>query len=201
MNNEIFADIFARRENLLTKIDARIKVVVVAAAIFTVISALSPRTPLISAFLVITGLMCLKIPFRILFFRLAAPFGIAATLFLIKVFYHELDSGLLMMAKIIGSTSLILFLSMTTTLEKLLAAGRWFKVPGLWIEICLITYRYIFVLLEDAVTVYDAQRLRLGYSTPAKAVRSLGTLAGAIIIRAYDQSIATYEAMMLRGYK
>src|SRR3989338_336494 len=135
VNNEIFADIFARRENLLTKIDARIKVVVVAAAIFTVISALSPRTPLISAFLVITGLMCLKIPFRILFFRLAAPFGIAATLFLIKVFYHELDSGLLMMAKIIGSTSLILFLSMTTTLEKLLAAGRWFKVPSLLIEI------------------------------------------------------------------
>src|SRR3989338_200386 len=199
--NEIFADIFARRENALTRIDARVKLVFTAASIFIVLSSSTPMAPFIAALLTVTVLSLLKIPLKIIALRLAAPLGIAVTLFLIKVFYREFNGGLLMMSKIIGSTSLVVFLSMTTAVDKLLAACRWFKVPSLWIEICLVTYRYIFVLLEDAVTVYDAQRLRLGYSTPAKAVRSLGVLAGAIIIRAYDQSIATYEAMMMRGYK
>ena len=38
-------------------------------------------------------------------------------------------------------------------------------------------------------------------SAPFRSLRSLGVLAGTIVIKAYDQSIATYEAMTLRGYK
>ncbi len=201
MRNEIFADTFARRENIFTRIDARIKIAFIAASILTILSSKTPHAPFVAALLVITALSFLRVPFKILALRLAAPLGIALTLFLIKIFYCELNSGLLITAKTMGSTLLVLFLSMTTTLDRLLAACRWFRVPGLWIEICLIAYRYIFVLLEDAITVYDAQTLRLGYSSPIKAFRSIGCLAGAIIIRAYDQSIATYEAMMMRGYR
>jgi len=80
-------------------------------------------------------------------------------------------------------------------------AFRGFKIPGIWVEVCLIAYRYIFVLLEDVVKVFDAQRARLGYANWLVSMRSIGTLAGTVIIRAYDQSLATYEAMMLRGYK
>lgn len=201
MKNEIFSDIFARQENAITRIDARMKIALIAASIFIVLFSSAPIVPFIAAFLTITILYLIKIPLKIIALRLAAPLGIALTLFLVKIFYHEFNSGLLMISKIIGSTSLIVFLSMTTTLDRLLAACRWFRVPNLWIEICLIAYRYVFVLLEDAVTVYDAQALRLGYSSPAKALKSVGVLAGAIIIRAYDQSIATYEAMTARGYK
>lgn len=201
--NEIFSDHFARRENLLTQVDARIKTIFVVDAILAVVSAAAPYAPLIVILLSLGSLFTIGIPFKIICIRLSAPFGIAITIIFIKIFFYRegFRDGILMMSKIIGSTSLVLFLSMTTTLDKLLAASRWFKVPGTWVEICLLAYRYIFVLLEDAVTVFDAQRIRLGYTDLRKALYSIGTLAGTIIIRAYDQSVSTYEAMMLRGYK
>ena len=50
------------------------------------------------------------------------------------------------------------------------------------------------------MTIRDAQKMRLGYSSLARSLRSFGELMGSAVIRAYDRSIAVYEAMMLRGY-
>lgn len=201
--NEIFSENFSRKENLLTMADARIKILFVTGAIFAVLSSHDPLVSFIVIFLAVAALFNIRIPLRLAAIRLSAPLGVAITVSFVKIFlFHQSPAdGVLAMSKIISSTSLVLFLSMTTSVDKLLAACRWFKVPATWVEICLIAYRYIFVLLEDATTVLDAQKVRLGYSTLAHSLCSIGTLSGAIIIRAYDQSIATYEAMMLRGYK
>ncbi|MEE8423483.1 MAG: cobalt ECF transporter T component CbiQ, partial [Thermodesulfobacteriota bacterium] len=108
--------------------------------------------------------------------------------------------GFLIMAKVIGSVSWIIFLSMTTPVNKILNAAQWFKVPHICVEIFMLTFRYVFVLLEDAMIVRDAQRVRSGYSSFARSLQSIGQLAGTVVIRSYDQSIAIYEAMLLRGY-
>ncbi len=201
--NEIFSEHFARRNNFFSRIDARIKIIFIITAIAIVLSSSTLFVPLAVTILVVAGLFNIKISFKIAVLRLSAPLGVAITLLLIKIFlFHQAFSdSLLIMFKIIGSTSLLLFLSMSTTVDRVLGACCWFKVPGTWVEICLIAYRYIFVLLEDALTVRDAQKVRLGYTNLACALRSIGILSGAIIIRAYDQSIATYEAMTLRGYR
>ena len=199
---EFFSDTFARRTNRLTLIDPRIKMVFTLAAILFAVTArswLMPLTITLLALLVLTGL---RVPLKILTGRLSAPLGIAGTVFFVKFFFfgQTLPEAALAMLKVTASTSLVLFLSMTTSLDKLLAAASWFRMPREWIEVCLLTYRYIFVLLEDATAVLNAQKVRLGYAHLRSALRSVGTLSGAIIIRAYDQSIATYHAMMLRGY-
>lgn len=201
--NEVFSEHFARRNNFFTLTDARIKIAFVITAIVTVLSSHTLCVSLVVTVLVIASLFNIKISFKIVILRLSASLSVAITLLFIKIFFfHQAFSdSLLIMLKIIASTSLLLFLSMTTTVDKLLGACYWFKVPGIWVEICLIAYRYIFVLLEDALTVRDAQRVRLGYTNLACTLRSIGILSGAIIVRAYDQSISTYEAMMLRGYR
>ncbi len=201
--NEIFSEHFARKKNLFTLMDPRIKMISIIGAIVIVMSSHTSFVPFIVTLLIVATLFNIKIPFKIVMIRLSAPLAIAIMALLVKIFFlrQAMADGVLIMSKIIGSTSLVLFLSMTTTVDSALAACRWFKIPDAWAEICLIAYRYIFVLLEDAVTVLDAQRIRLGYTNLARALRSIGVLSGAIIIRAYDQSIATYEAMTLRGYK
>jgi cobalt/nickel transport system permease protein len=153
-------------------------------------------------------------------FRLIAPFGVAGVVLFTQIFFYGgtpffewnlfglrlvgyeegLSRGFLIMWKVVGAVSSVLFLSMTTPADKMFSAASWFRVPRTWIEIALLTYRYIFVLLEDAITVKDAQKVRLGYCNWRRSLRSLGTLAGAIIVRAYDQSLSTYQAMWLRGY-
>lgn len=200
--NDIFSEHFARRKNLLTRIDARIKIIFVILGIAVVISTRTPIVPFITGFLVLLSLLNEKVNFKVLIFRLSAPLGIAATVLFIKIFiFHQSPAeAVLLISKIIGSTSLVLFLSMTTTMDKILTACHWFKVSGTWVQICLVTYRYIFVLLEDAFTVFQAQKVRLGYTSLFRSMHSIGILAGMTIIRAYDQSVATYEAMVLRGY-
>ncbi len=220
MIDEIFSDYFAQKENFLSKIDARVKMAFVTGLIVMLISSRVPLVPIIAAVLSVVSLLSIRIPPKIILFRLTVPLGIATMVFLTQIFFYGttpmidlklfgyhligyeegLLRGFLIMAKVIGAVSLIVFLSMTTPLNKLLNAARWFKIPLIFVEIAMLTFRYIFVLLEDAIIVRDAQKVRLGYSSLARGLQSMGKLAGAVVIQAYDQSIAAYEAMLLRGY-
>ncbi len=204
MLHEIFSDHFAQRVNYLTEVDARAKMLFVAAAIIIVVSSRHPYVPLIVFLLSLIFLLGARIPPRIILFRVAAPLGIAGVILFMQIFFYGMAEGLtrgfLIMAKVIGATSLIIFLSMTTPVNKLLNAARWFKVPDTWIEIAMLSYRYSFVLLEDAVTITNAQKARLGYSSLARGLRSFGELMGSTVIRTYDRSGAVYESMVLRGY-
>jgi cobalt/nickel transport system permease protein len=89
---------------------------------------------------------------------------------------------------------------MSTPVNKLLLAISWFKIPKIFVELGLIIYRYIFVLIEEMVTIKDAQRTRLGYHNWRQSMRSLGTLGGSLILRAYDRAERVFEAMVARGY-
>lgn len=205
MLREVFSDHFARKINLLTEVDARVKMFFSAAATVIVVSSRHPYVPLIVFTLCLIFLLGVRIPVRIILFRLAAPLGIAGVILVLQLIFYGmvpdgLGRGILIVAKVLGTVSLAIFLSMTTPVNKLLNAARWFKIPRTWVEIAMFSYRYIFVLLEDAMTVRNAQESRLGYSTLGRSLRSFGELVGTTVIRAYDHSLAVYEAMVLRGY-
>ena len=64
----------------------------------------------------------------------------------------------------------------------------------------MLAYRYIFVLLEDAMVIYNAQKNRLGYSSVRRGLNSFGTLSGSLVLKAFDHSQNTTVAMVQRGY-
>ena len=203
MLTEIFSDYFAHRKNLLTNIDARIKLVFIAIMIVINLTAKQILIPVTIALSIFFILLFLKVPLKIILLRLVCSLGIALVLLLIQVFFYGAEGfyrGIFIMSRILAAVSLILLLSMTTPVNKLFKALGWFKVPLVWIEVGLFTYRYIFVLLEDALTIKDAQKVRLGYSNYNLTKTSLGVLGGSIFIRAYDQAMNTFQAMLLRGY-
>lgn len=205
MLKEIFSDHFAHRRNYLSEIDPRLKLFFVSMAIIVVLFSSQPYGPLIISFLSLVFLLNIRIPTKIILLRLTAPLGIVIVVIFVQGFFlgykDWLPQGLLIMGKVLGCVSLVIFLSMTTPVNKLLNAAFLLRIPKTWIEIAMLTYRYIFVLLEDAIVIRDAQMVRLGYSGLIRSLKSLGKLAGSVVIRAYDQSISTYEAMVLRGYK
>ena len=204
----------------MTGIEARRKITFTLIAL--VINLLSPSiyTPIAIAILCLASLMALRIPPKLLGLRLVIPLVMAAvvlitqiffygttTLFIIPVWgfnlvgYEEgLAHGFLIMCRVIGGISLILFLSMSTPANKLLLAVTWFRVPRIFVELALLVYRYIFVLLEEMVTIRDAQRVRLGYHNWRQSLRSVGILGGSLILRAYDRAERVFEAMVARGY-
>jgi cobalt/nickel transport system permease protein len=204
MLNEIFSDHFAQKANYLTEVDARAKMLFAAAVIIIVISSHNIYVPLIVLSLSLGAILGIRIPPGVILLRAAAPFGLAAAVLFMQIFFYGMAEGLargiLIMAKVLSAVSVIIFLSMTTPVNKLLNAARWFKVPNTWVEIAMLSYRYSFVLLEDVITIRNAQKVRLGYSSLARGLRSFGELIGSTVIRTYDRSIAVYESMVLRGY-
>jgi cobalt/nickel transport system permease protein len=101
----------------------------------------------------------------------------------------------------LGAVSCLYFLSLNTPMVDILAALRKLKCPKLMVELMGLIYRFIFVLLETANTMYIAQNSRLGYNTLAMRYRSLGTLASSLFIRAYKRSDDLYTALEARGYE
>jgi len=218
---ELFSDIFAYRDNTLTRIDPRVKLVLAALAIIGIISSAEFAFPLAIFAAGLAGLLWVRIPARLILVRLAAPLGIAVVLILLQslligstplvsvsVFKWKLDvmregllHGSLLGTRVLGSVSVLLLLSSTTRAHQIFHALRWFGVPKGWVEVSMLMYRYIFMLMDQAGNFMDAQRVRLGYSSLRRSLSSSGLLAGTVLKAAMDQGTRTCEAMELRGYK
>jgi len=217
---ELFSDYFAQAKNVFSQIDARVKLVFVLSALVLVLVGDKIGVLLVVASLSICALLSVRIPFKIVLARLAGPLVMVAIIIVLQGFffgskplysfslagfsasiYHEgISKGILIASRVIAGTSLILFLSMTTPVNKLLGALKFFRVPGEWLDIMAFTYRYIFVFIDEAQSILDAQRLRLGYNGVAIGLKSWGVLVGTLFTRVYDQANATHTAMTLRGY-
>ena len=219
-NVEIFSDYFAQRVNVLTAIDARVKLIFVLAVLALVLIS-NDLTLLTAIMLASVGvLVIIGIPPKTVLARLAAPLFMASVILLLQgLFFGEtplytlkavglsvplyregIEKGTLVAGRVLAGTSSIIFLSMTTPLHKILAALKFFRVSDQWLAVLAFAYRYIFVFIEEAQSIMDSQRLRLGYRGLLTGLKSWGTLVGSLFARVFDQAQATHDAMVLRGY-
>jgi cobalt/nickel transport system permease protein len=111
-----------------------------------------------------------------------------------------LHSGLHICSKVLGGISLVITFSFTTTISRLCTGLKWFHMPNTIVELLAFMYRYIFLLLDEVSTMWIAQKSRLGHASWRKTIKSLGTLGGLLIMRAFDRAERTHEAMHVRGY-
>ncbi len=218
---DLLSDIFAFRENFLTRMDPRPKLILSLGAIIMVLLCRQMALPLTVFAFSAAALAVLRYPARLILARLAGPLGIVLLLILLQavlagrtemfslslgegriVFHREgFVQGLLIGSKVLGAVSVMLLLSMATPAHRIFHALLWFRVPKGWVEIAMLMYRYIFSLLDDTADVAAAQRVRLGYRGIKRSLASFGSLAGAVLIRSLDQAGHTSDAMMLRGYR
>ncbi len=217
---ELFSEYF-NKKHLLSSIDARVKIIV---ALFTLILVLSYKGFLFPLVIIlICAALCkiIKVHTKVLLLRYAEPAFIALILVLLKFFFSgtepliEIDlrifaltaykdglyEGLLLAARILAAVSVVITLGFATPFTEIMAGLSWFRVPKTLIEITMFAYRYIFILLEDAMVIYNAQKNRLGYSSIKRGLSSFSTLAGSLIIKAFDHSQKITVSMVQRGYE
>ncbi len=216
--SEIYAGTFASKTKLVAEVDARIKIGFVFVGILINLLSGNAWTSVGLATFCLLALLCTEIPLRLLLVRLAMPLGMAVVVAMTQLFlqgptplftvqylhltgYKEgLAQGILIMWRVVAGGALVLFLSLSTPTNKLFLAAGWFRMPQLLVELALLIYRYIFVLLEEMVTMKDAQTIRLGYHGWRQSMNSLSVLGGSLILRAYDRAERVFEAMLVRGY-
>ena len=191
------------------------------ACLLIAVASPNPVVPVTIGIVCLALLLATGVPLKTVLFRVSEPLFFALMLALFQVFLaggapiarfevfglnlspsaQGLENGLHIMARVFGAVFAVLFLTMTTPVHKLLSAAAKLRMPKALVELSLFAYRYIFVLLDDAVTIYQAQKVRLGYSGAGVSVRSLGTLCGAVFVRAYSRAEAAADSMELRGYE
>jgi cobalt/nickel transport system permease protein len=205
---------------MLSGIDARVKLIGAFTLLIMVLSYKGFLLPLCITLLCLFLFIKMKIPLRVFILRFSEPVFIISIILILKCLFSGNDvlfsinimgvmvsghkdglmEGLMIACRILGAVSIVAALGFSTPFIELLAGLSWFKVPRGLIEILMFAYRYIFVLLEDAMVIYNAQKNRLGYSNIRRGLSSFGILAGTLTIKAFEHSENITVAMIQRGY-
>ncbi|MBI3444164.1 MAG: cobalt ECF transporter T component CbiQ [Magnetospirillum sp.] len=99
-----------------------------------------------------------------------------------------------------AASSCLLLLAATTPTPDLVQGMRRLGLPAEIAEIMLLTWRFLFLLLEAASAIRHAQEARLGWFGPRRQVRSLGLLIARLLPRAMDSARRLEVGLAARGF-
>lgn len=111
----------------------------------------------------------------------------------------ELPHVALVCARSLGGLAALLFLALTTPMNDILGLLRRLKAPEVLLDLMTLCYRMLFVFSEAVHDMHTAQAARLGYTTPQRALRSLGVLAANLTVQVWQRSQALHHAAMARN--
>lgn len=211
---------YYKEGHFLSGTDARVKILVALVLLAMVLSYKGFLLPLVTLLLCIFICIKMKIPLRIFVLRFSEPLFIASVVLILKFLFSGKDAlfsfhilgveiaghrdglmeGLMIAGRILGAVSIVALIGFSTPFTEFMAGLSWLKVPKGFIEILMFAYRFLFVLLEDATIIYNAQKNRLGYSTVRRGMGSFGILAGSLVLKAFEHSHHVTTAMIQRGY-
>jgi len=202
------------------RLDPRVKTVIVIAFVVTVVS-----TPpyYLSAYVAYAGLLSwaaalARLPLRYVIPRAAAvlPFSVLAALWLpflgtgatIRPCEGWIELSIpglwlligVIMKSLLGAAALIC-LAATTPFAALLDGLRKMGVPVILVDILTLTYRYLFVLVEESSRLRRAAAARGYRARWLGQALLIGRLIGQLFVRSYERAERVHRAMLLRGYR
>lgn len=219
-----YLDRYREGSSLIHRLDPRIKLLGTLAFILVVTNIPAPGWP---AFLLMAGLALLlvhlaEIPFLEALKRssialpfagvvaLSIPFTQAGTVLWQTRWGNwtlsVTDAGLHLFLSVVIKAWLAVLVSgllvATTPFPKLLRAMRTLHIPPALVSTISFMYRYLFVLVDEAMrmqTARDARSVGSGRTIWWRA-KVLGGMIGSLFIRSYERSERIYSAMLSRGF-
>ena len=118
----------------------------------------------------------------------------------LSVTRESINQGIFVFCRIVGGTTALCFISLTTPITDIFIAFRQCRLPEAVIELMMIIYRTIFILMDHVIQIYHAQVMRLGYSGYRESIQSFASLCGAAFIASWDAGDDLIRAMDARCY-
>ena len=123
---------------------------------------------------------------------------IALTMGRVPISYGVI-SMLTLMLKGIFSVMASFLLVATTPVDELCRSLRKIHAPKLIVSLLLLTYRYIFVFLDEVSVMTDCYALRAP-GQKGIAFSAWGSFLGGLIVRSEGKASGNYDCMLLRGF-
>jgi cobalt/nickel transport system permease protein len=111
-----------------------------------------------------------------------------------------LSQSTLVLFRVFGCSVALFFIVLTTPMTDLFNGMKRIWIPIELIDLMMIIYRYIFIIYAQAVEIWQAQVMRLGYSRGREAVRSFSMLCGMLFISSWIAGENLIRAMDCRCY-
>jgi cobalt/nickel transport system permease protein len=225
-----FLDPYRARQSLIHGLDPRVKLVLTLAFILTTALVPSGAWPvyiLLLAFVLSIELLSelgiwyvlkrafLALPFVLaafpVIFTMAGPpiFQFAIGKWAFTASLPGLERFISVSLKSWISIQAAIVLASSTPFPELLLAMRAIRIPRLLVAIFGLMWRYMFVLVDEAIRLLRARSARSGSSDPASKkvggslawrARVTGGMAGNLFLRGFERSDRIYMAMLSRGY-
>jgi cobalt/nickel transport system permease protein len=112
----------------------------------------------------------------------------------------SLRESTLVVCRVFGSSVALFFIALTTPMTDLFNSMKRIGIPIELIDLMMIIYRYIFIVSAQALEIWQAQVMRLGYSRPVEAIRSFSMLCGMLFISSWNAGEDLIHAMDCRCY-
>jgi cobalt/nickel transport system permease protein len=112
----------------------------------------------------------------------------------------SLRGSTLVLCRVFGCSISLFFIALTTPITDLFNGMKRIGIPIELIDLMMIIYRYIFIVYAQAVEIWQAQVMRLGYSRPREAIRSFSMLCGMLFISSWNAGEDLIRAMDCRCY-
>ncbi|WP_158553575.1 cobalt ECF transporter T component CbiQ [Peribacillus saganii] len=100
---------------------------------------------------------------------------------------------------VFASVSCMYFFILTTPAQQMAWLMHKLRIPALFIDLSLSTYRFIFILLQTVYEIRLSQASRLGYKSFRSTIISLGQLASVLFIKTMKSAEEVNIAMATRG--
>jgi cobalt/nickel transport system permease protein len=199
-----FFDRFSRLDSSIHRLPSYVKLLISLGIIFTVVTmSVHYRWIFLMFFtmLILVSFMS-KLPWRFIVGRLLFLEPFALGIAVMALFQHN---GFAVFLSILVKSSLCLFtiilLSNTTPFSEILSLFRRIGVPTLLITVLALTYRYLFVLIDETARLRRARDSRMFVIRYSRIWQSLTSLMGQLFIRSTERSERIYTAMISRGWK
>jgi len=143
-----------------------------------------------------------KIPWRFIGgrFLFLEPFALGIAV--MSLFQH--NGFAIFLTTLVKSTLCLLtiiLLTNTTPFSEILSLFRRIGIPTLLITVLALTYRYLFVLVDEATRLRRARESRMFVIRRFSVWLSLTSLMGQLFIRSTERSERIYTAMISRGWQ
>ncbi len=138
--------------------------------------------------------------------RGTALFAISLGRFSVSITAPGMERFLSIALKSWLSVQMAVLLTSTTSLTELLVAMRALRLPRLLIAVLGLMWRYLAVLVDEALRMMRARESRsaswqgAGGGSLLWRARVTGAMAGTLFLRGYERSERIYNAMLARGY-
>lgn len=110
-------------------------------------------------------------------------------------------AGLLLACRALTILLVMLALLAAGPLDATLKAARSLRVPGVLVQLALLTYRYVFVLAGELARLRIALRVRGFRNRMSRhGYRTVGNLAGVLLVRGFERAERVGHAMRCRGF-